>query len=283
MASFLGALWERELAATAVDQSLARQIGSIAPDFGFQRYTVEGARQPVDTFLGKVTGKPGAANPNAGKFVAGTGGGAFSASQSYKLYDTAAEASLHDDSITSRIARKALGGSSATGTKAAVRGAIFRFANSRNPAFLISGGIALYAGVSALGRGEGVAGAAVAFAKEYAFSVVAAKGLGLLATPAGMATAAVAGAVGLGAYGIYSTREYGNMYLRSYPRSSFNNPSVSDSVMASTMRQRAVMSMQQSKMNAFRNLSNEATFIHQPRSRYGNSYQGLTPTPVMGY
>jgi len=280
MASFLSALWERELAATAMDQSMGRQISSIAPDFGFQRYTIDGASRPVDTFAGKVIGN----SDFKGKFVAGEGGaGAFSPSKSYRLYDTAAEASLYDDSITSRIAKKALGGTEITGKKAAIRGAIFRFANSRNPALLLSGGVALYAGVSALGRGEGVGGAAVAFAKEYAFSAIFAKGLGLLATPAGMATAAVAGAVGLGAYGIYSTREYGNMYLRSYPRSSFNNPSVSDSVMASTMRQRAVMSMQQSKMNAFRNLSNEATFIHQPRSRYGNSYQGLTPTPVMGY
>jgi hypothetical protein len=278
MASFLSALWERELAATAMDQSMGRQISSIATDFGFQRYTIDGTSRPVDTFAGKVIGN----SDFKGKFVAGEGGAMFGGSTSYRAYNTAAEASLYDDSITSRIARKALG-PEVTGKKAAIRGAIFRFANSRNPALLLSGGTALYAGVSALGRGEGVGGAAVAFAKEYAFSAIFAKGLGLLATPAGMATAAVAGAVGLGAYGIYSTREYGNMYLRSYPRSSFNNPSVSDSVMASTMRQRAVMSMQQSKMNAFRNLSNEATFIHQPRSRYGNSYQGLTPTPVMGY
>lgn len=283
MASFFGALWQRELANTAMDRSMAQQIGSIAPDFGFQRYTVNGIDEPVDTFLGKVTGKAGAGNPNAGKFVAGMGSGAFSPSKSYALFDTAAEASLYDDSITSRIARRALGGTEVTGKAAATRGAIFRFANSRNPAFLLSGGFALYSGASALGRGEGFGGAGIAFAREYAISTISAKGLSLLFSPAGAAVAAAAVGVGVGAYGVYSTREYGNMYLRSYPRSSFNSPSVSDSVMASTMRQRAVMSMQQSKMNAFRNLSNEATFIHQPRSRYGNSYQGLTPTPVMGY
>jgi hypothetical protein len=279
MASFLGALWERELANSAMDKGLARQISSIAPDFGFQRYTVEGVSKPVDTFLGKAIGSSSA----RGSFIAGEGGAMFGSSTSYRAYNTAAEASLYDDSITSRIARKALGGTEITGKKAAIRGAIFRFANSRNPAMLFTGGFAAYSGLSALGRGEGVGAAAFAFGKEFAVASIYAKGLGLLATPAGMATAAVAGAAGLGAYGVYSTREYGNMYLRSYPRSSFNTPSLSDSVMASTMRQRAVMSMQQSKMNAFRNLSNEATFAHQPRSRYGNSYQGLTPTPVMGY
>jgi hypothetical protein len=279
MASFLGALWERELANSSMDRGIARQISSIAPDFGFQRYTVEGINKPVDTFLGKAIGSSAA----RGSFIAGEGGSALGASKSYRAYSTAAEASLHDDSITSRIARRALGGTEITGKAAAVRGAIFRFANSRNPALLFTGGYAAYAGISALGRGEGIGGAGFAAAKEFAYAAMFAKGAGLLLTAPGMAAVATAGLVAAGAYGVYSTREYGNMYLRSYPRSSFNNPSVSDSVMASTMRQRAVMSMQQSKMNAFRNLSNEATFAHQPRSRYGNSYQGLTPTPVMGY
>ncbi len=279
MASFLSALWERELANTAADMGFAKQIGSIAPDFGFQRYTIDGASRPVDTFAGKVVGD----SDFKGKFVAGTGSGAFSPSKSYRIFDTAAEASLHDDSITSRMARAALGGTEVTGKAAATRGAIFRFANSRNPAFLLSGGVALYAGASSLGRGEGVGAAGFAAAKEYAYGVLISKAFGLIATPAGAAVGLAAAGAGIAAYGVYSTREFGNMYLRSYPRSSFNTPSVSDSLMASTMRQRAVMSMQQSKMNAFRNLSNEATFAHQPRSRYGNSYQGLTPTPVMGY
>jgi hypothetical protein len=282
MANFLSALWQRELANTAMDKSFAQQVGSIAPDFGFQRYTVDGIDGPLDTFGGKVLGKPGAGNPNAGKFVAGMGGGALQPSKSHALFDTAAEASLHDDSITSRMARKVLG-TDATGKAAATRGAIFRFANSRNPALLLSGGFALYAGVSSLARGEGIGAAGFAAAKDYAAGALFTKGLGILATPAGAAVGLAAVGAGIAAYGVYSTREYGNMYLRSYPRSSFNSPSVSDSVMASTMRQRAVMSMQQSKMNAFRNLSNEATFAHQPRSRYGNSYQGLTPSPVMGY
>lgn len=52
---------------------------------------------------------------------------------------------------------------------------------------------------------------------------------------------------------------------------------------AATMRQRSLMSINNSQFNAMRSLGNEASFTHMPKSRYGNSTYSASPRPILGY
>jgi hypothetical protein len=268
-----GALWERELRNSAQDAGFARQVGSVAPDFGFERVNnlVDHPNLKVTTFGNQVRGT----GALSGQYIARMPGG------QHQAYRSLSEASMNDDTLTSKAATKLLG--KGDGVRGHVRNSIFRFVNTRNIALPLSAGFALYDGMSAFGRGEGIGGGLLAAGKGYVTGALIGKVAG--ATMANPIAGGIAVAAGIGMYGVYSNKEYGNAYLRSYSRSTMAGgmtPSL-DTAMAATMRQRAMLSMQQSKFNAFRNLGSEASFMHQPRSRYGNTYNSVQSSPIMAY
>jgi hypothetical protein len=88
-------------------------------------------------------------------------------------------------------------------------------------------------------------------------------------------------------HGIFDVRTRGNNYLK-MGRSgglSWNTGSTPgmDSQVASTMRGRALMSMENSRFNAMKSLGNESYMMTAPSARYGNSTQIGSQQPMLAY
>jgi hypothetical protein len=88
-------------------------------------------------------------------------------------------------------------------------------------------------------------------------------------------------------HGIFDVRTRGNNYLKMGRAGglSWNTGSTPgmDSQVASTMRGRALMSMENSRFNAMKSLGNESYMMTSPSARYANSTQLGSQQPMLAY
>lgn len=139
-------------------------------------------------------------------------------------------------------------------------------------------GMGLYfmgkAGITGFKEG-GVTGAATGMAGEAAFWVGTTMAFRALANPVGLAAVAGTAATAAAGYGLYKAGEASWQYhLKSLPLETTGSLSAFQTSGAATMRQRSVMNIQRSHLNARSAFGNEAQYAHIARYR-GVGRRGL--------
>jgi hypothetical protein len=138
-------------------------------------------------------------------------------------------------------------------------------------------------------RDGGVLGGAVGAATGYAKMAIVNKMIaGVLTNPiAGLTGGAVLAGTMYSAYKVLDVRNQGSNYLKmgrmqglSWNRGA--TPGM-DSQQSSTIRQRSLVAMQNSRFNAMRAMGNESYMMSAPRSRYANSTAIYNQSPMLSY
>ena len=266
--SGISEFWQRELALT--QGSFIHEMGSFASNLGFTQRQIQtggGATTSAVMFGNKIRGN----GALAGQYVFTQGKGAQQVFRSFDDIGTGlAWAGKENTALRRGMHRMGL------------RGAGWGATMNLGFTSLLAVGDA----IGAAKRGEGFVGSVGAGMKSFAVQLLQQRALSMaLTNPIVGGLALAGGAAAIGISTVLKQKEQGNRYLRQTRQSELggNISSAMHTRQAFTMRQRAMQSMQHSRFNAMRALGNEATFVHMPKARYGNSTHSVQPQPIMGY
>jgi hypothetical protein len=277
-------------------RGIAGTVSSVINDYGLNRRALEGGGH-VDTLFGKGIRVAGRRVSWASAEYAAPVFNAAEKEAKWAMFKTAEEAAESwADEIEGRAAQggtvnkirhgfyKALGGRGSEANKMMTK--VGGFGTVLPVAF---NAIGVAVGASQGYREGGVGGAMLGGAKGLVTNAVHGQMIGAaLSHPllmlGGASLMMASYKVG---HGIFDVRTRGNNYLK-MGRSgglSWNTGSTPgmDSQVASTMRGRALMSMENSRFNAMKSLGNESYMMTAPSARYGNSTQIGSQQPMLAY
>jgi hypothetical protein len=277
-------------------RGLAGSISSVINDYGLNRREAVGGGH-MDTLFGKAIRTGGQrVSWSSAEYAAPV----FNAAEKESKWATFATAQEAAESWGDEIEGRAAQGGYRNRARAAIyRGLGGRGSAANNMMAKIGGfGTALPVAfnLAAVGFGMkdgyregGIGGAMKGGAKSLVANAVQGQVIGAsLAHPLAMLGGAslMMASYKIG-HGIFDVRTKGNNYLK-MGRSgglSWNTGSTPgmDSQVASTMRGRALMSMENSRFNAMKSLGNESYMMTSPSARYANSTQLGSQQPMLAY
>lgn len=259
--SFAERMWQRDLAPH--DAGILRDWGSVSSNFGFYGAQLSGTSHKTTVFANRtVEGR---------KFGSWVGVSEKTGVQAFaNIEDAMSHSNIKNTAMNRGLFRAGLRGRS--------------FGNTVNMGVTAITAIGGYR--EARRNGSGVVGAAGHAGLDVGSLIMQQKLISFaLGNPyAALAAGTIGGTIMLAKTAVNSV-QMGNRYRQQAHLSELNG-NVSQSMHnrpSATMRQRSLMSINNSQFNAMRALGNEASFTHMPKSRYGNSTYSANPVPILGY